>query len=170
MRALIFILLAAAFWVFLGSTLQWVAALAGLFMAVLLYFYLRKGLLSAIFVRGWGGWKNPFSAVVGIILYALAVVKSNLRVARLIMDFRRPVRPAVLKVYVGEMGELEQTIVGNSITLTPGTITVDFSDDGQYIYVHVLEADDVDAARRALLAHLETHFGKGLHWWKSPST
>ena len=168
MRALIFILLAAAFWVFLGSTLQWVAALVGVFMAVLLYFYLRKSLLSTIFDKGWGGWKDPISAVFGIVRYFWTVAISNVRVARLIIDFRRPFRPAVLKVYVGEMGELEQTIVANSITLTPGTITVDFSDDGQYMYVHVLEADDVDAARRALLGHLETHFGRGLKWWKSP--
>lgn len=168
MRALIFILLAAAFWVFLGSTLQWVAALAGVLLAGLLYFYLRGNLLSTIFERGWGAWKDPFSAIIGIVRYSWSVVIANLKVARLIIDFRRPVRTAILKVYAGEMGELEGTIVANSITLTPGTITVDFSDDRQYMYVHVLEADDVDAARQALLGHLETHFGKGLKWWKSP--
>ena len=103
-----------------------------------------------------------------MVRYSWAVAIANMRVARLIINFRRPVRTAILKVYAGEMGELEQTIVANSITLTPGTITVDFSDDRLYMYVHVLEADDVDAAKQALLSHLETHFGKGLKWWKSP--
>ncbi len=144
--------------------------MAGVFLAGLLFFYLRKNLSAGIFEKGRGGWKDPFAVVAGIARYFWAVVISNLRVARHIIDFRRPVRPAVLKVYTGEMGELEQTIVANSITLTPGTITVDFSDDGQYVYVHVLEADDVEAARRALVGHLETHFGKGLKWWKSPLT
>lgn len=161
-------ILAAAFWVFLGSTLQWVAALAGALMAGVLVWYLRRGSLSGSLSGRWTGWWNPIAAVVGILRYGWAVVMSNIRVARLIVDFRRPVRPAILKVYCGEMGELEQTIVANSITLTPGTITMDFSNDGQFLYVHVLEADDVEAARRALLGHLETHFGKGLHWWKLP--
>ena len=137
-------------------------------MAAALLWYLRQGPLSEALQGGWTGWTNPISAVFGILRYGLAAVMSNIRVARLIVDFRRPVRPAILKVYCGEMGELEQTIVANSITLTPGTISMDFSEDGQFLYVHVLEADDVEAARRALLVHLETHFGKGLHWWKSP--
>ena len=168
MRAFLFIFLAAAFWTFLGGTLQWVAALVGVLMAGFLYFDLRNGLMAKMFEKHPGGWQEPFSAVAGITRYFWAVAISNARVARLIIDFRRPVRPAVLKIHTGEMGDLEQTIVANSITLTPGTITVDFSDDGQYMYVHVLDADDVDAARRALLGHLETHFGKGLKWWKSP--
>ena len=167
MRALIFILLAAAFWTFLGSTLQWVAALAGVFLAGLLLHYLSKNLSTGIFEKGRGGWRDPFTAAAGVARYSWAVVISNLKVARFIIDFRRPVRPAILKVHIGEMGEMEQTIVANSITLTPGTITVDFSEDGQHIYVHVLEAEDADAARRALLDHLETHFGRGLNWWKS---
>ena len=108
------------------------------------------------------------SAVAAIARYGWAVALANVRVARLIVEFRRPVRSAILKVHVGEMGDLEHTIVANSITLTPGTITVDFSVDRQYLYVHVLEADDVEVARRDLLSHLETHFGKGLKWWKSP--
>ena len=168
MRALFFILFAAAFWVFLGSTLQWVAALAGVLMGVALYMYLRRGLLSGMFLGGWGGWSNPLSAVAAITRYGWAVAIANIRVARLIIEFRRPVRSAILKVHVGEMGDLEQTIVANSITLTPSTITVDFSPDRQYMYVHVLDADNVEAAREELLNHLETHFGKGLNWWKSP--
>ena len=168
MRALIFILLAAAFWVFLGSTLQWVAALAGVLMSVVLFLYLRRELLSGVFTEGWGGWTNPFSAAAGVARYGWAVALANVKVARLIVDFRRPVRSAILKVYVGEMGDLEHTIVANSITLTPSTITVDFSADRQYMYVHVLDADDVEAARRELVNHLETHFGKGLKWWKLP--
>ena len=105
------------------------------------------------------GWSRPLRLGCGA---------RQRKVARLIVDFRRPVRSAILKVYVGEMGDLEHTIVANSITLTPGTITVDFSPDRQYMYVHVLDADDVEVARRELLSHLETHFGEGLHWWKSP--
>ena len=168
MRVLIFIILSAAFWVVLGSTFQWAAALVGVLMAGVLYWYLSRGPLSDVFASSRGGWPNPLTAVVRMVRYGWAVVWANLRVARLIIDYRRPVSPAILKVYAGGMGEFEQTIVANSITLTPGTIAVDFSADGQYLYVHVLEGADVATARRELLNHLETHFGRGLNWWILP--
>ena len=166
MRAIVFVILAAAFWVFLGSTLQWAAALPGVLMAGALFWYLRRGPDGGVFRGSWTGWRNPFAAAAGIARYGWALAVANVRVGWLIVDFRRPVRSAILKVYCGEMGDLERTIVANSITLTPGTITVDFSDDGRHLYVHVLEAEVVEAARQELLAHLETHFGKGLQWWK----
>ena len=118
--------------------------------------------------RAGAGGRTPYLPWQESPRYGWAVVRANVRVARLIVDFRRPVRSAILKVYAGgEMGDLEHTIVANSITLTPGTITVDFSPDRKYMYVHLLDADDVETARRELLSHLETHFGKGLKWWKS---
>ena len=170
MRALIFIALIVALWVFLGSTLQWVAALAGTLIAVLLFLFLRKNLMANVFISGGRGWRHPLDATTGVARYAWAVMRSNFRVAFLILAFRRPLESAVLKLHIGEMGDLEQTILANSITLTPGTISVDFSEDCQFIYVHVLDVADIESARRELLDHLEIHFGKGLRWWISPST
>ncbi len=170
MRALIFIALTVALWVFLGSSLQWVAALAGLLMGVLLLLFTRRTLLAGTFTGGGKGWRHPLDAAIGMTLYAWAIVRSNLRVAFLLLSFRRPVRPALLRIHLGEMGEFEQTILANSITLTPGTISVDFSTDRRSLYVHVLDGADVDAARAELLDHLELHFGRRLRWWTSPST
>ena len=170
MRALIFIAFIVAFWVFLGNTLQWVAALAGTLMAVVLFLFLRKNLLAGVFISGGKGWRHPLDATSGVARYAWAVVRSNIRVAFLLFAFRRPLQSALLKLHIGEMGDLEQTVLANSITLTPGTITVDFSQDRQFIYVHVLDVADVESARRELLDHLEIHFGKGLRWWIYPST
>ena len=170
MRTFIFIALVVALWVFLGSTLQWVAALSGTLIAVVLFLYLRNNLMANVFISGGRGWRHPLDATIGVAHYAWAVMRSNFRVALLLLAFRRPLQSALLKVHVGQMGDLEQTILANSITLTPGTITVDFSEDRQFIYVHVLDVADVESARRELLDHLEIHFGKGLRWWISPST
>ena len=168
MRALIFILLAAVLWIILGNTLQWVEALAGVLMVGALYLYLRRVPLTGVFAKGWVWVMGPFSAIAGMVRFAWAVAKANWRVALIIINFRRPVRPAILKVNAGELGDLEQTIIANSITLTPGTITVDFSPDRQHMYVHVLDIDDIESGRQELLRHLEVHFGEGLKWWKLP--
>ena len=168
MRALIFIALVVALWVFLGSTLEWVAALAGLLIAVVLFLWFKQNLLSNVFITSGTGWRHPLEAIVAMALYARAVILANLRVASLILRFRRRVQPAILRIHTGEIGDLEQTILANSITIAPGTITIEFSPDRHYLYIHVLDVRDIGAAREQLLEHLEVHFGRGLRWWMSP--
>ena len=170
MRALIFVALVVALWVFLGNALEWVAALAGLLLAVTLFLGLRRSLLARIFVTEGTSWRRPLEIAIAALRYAWFMIVANLEVASLILRFRRRVQPAILRIHVGEMGDLEQTILANSITLTPGTIVVEFSQDRQYLYIHVVDIHDIEVAREQLREHLEVHFGEGLRWWKSPST
>ncbi|MGF1610190.1 MAG: Na+/H+ antiporter subunit E [Kiloniellales bacterium] len=64
------------------------------------------------------------------------IVKSNIAVARIILDPRLPIRPQVVRVKASQADDLGYTIYGNSITLTPGTVTIDVVDD--HIEVHAL--------------------------------
>jgi multicomponent Na+:H+ antiporter subunit E len=51
--------------------------------------------------------------------------------------FTGRIRPAMVKVPVEFKSQLGKTLLGNSITLTPGTLTVDARDDRNF-YVHTL--------------------------------
>ena len=168
MRAIYFIALIVALWVFLGSILEWVSVLAGLLMAVVLLFWLKRSALAGVFITEGTSWRRPLEILLGALRYAWVVMLANWRVATLVLRFRRRLRPAILRIHTGEMGDVEQTILANSITLTPGTITVDFSPDRRYLYIHVLDVEDIEVAREQLREHLEVHFGQGLRWWKSP--
>ena len=64
------------------------------------------------------------------------VIKSNLNVARIIVDPRLPLSPRLIKVSTSQDTDLAQVIYANSITLTPGTITRDIRD--HTIIVHAL--------------------------------
>ncbi len=57
------------------------------------------------------------------------IVKANLDVAWRIVQPRMPVRPHVLKVHAGQRSDLGRVIYANSITLTPGTVTIGVSGD-----------------------------------------
>lgn len=70
------------------------------------------------------------------------IVKSNLQVARLILTPRLPVSPQVFHVVPSQKSELGHVIYANSITLTPGTVTIGI--DGSRFAVHAL--DDAFAA------------------------
>jgi len=66
------------------------------------------------------------------------IVVANLQVARIILHPRLPIDPVVIRFRPPLTGDLAQTLLGNSITLTPGTITLDV--DGDEFVVHALTA------------------------------
>ena len=67
---------------------------------------------------------------------AWQIVKSNIDVARRIIDPRLPISPTVFTVPTSQGTELGQVIYANSITLTPGTVSLRVDKDG--IDVHAL--------------------------------
>ena len=66
----------------------------------------------------------------------LEIVKSNLHVTRLILSPDLPIRPQIIRGESSQASELGQVIYANSITLTPGTITLDIR--GGAVLVHAI--------------------------------
>lgn len=67
------------------------------------------------------------------------IIKSNLDVARLILSPSLPVAPRVIEVTASQTTAVGRVIYANSITLTPGTVTIDV--EGNRLRVHALTAD-----------------------------
>lgn len=74
------------------------------------------------------------------------VVRSSIEVARVVLTPSLPISPQVIEIEAGGLNPVDQAILGNSITLTPGTLTLDLHDDR--ITVHTL----TKAGARALVA------------------
>jgi len=75
---------------------------------------------------------------------AKEVVKSSLDVARIVIDPKLPISPQVVKIKASCTHPVDQAILANSITLTPGTLALDVH-NGE-ISVHTLTqagADDL---------------------------
>ena len=66
----------------------------------------------------------------------LEIAKSNIEVSKIILSGKLNIDPVMIRLKAGQSTEMGQVIYGNSITLTPGTITVDI-DDGELL-VHAL--------------------------------
>jgi len=73
------------------------------------------------------------------------IVVSNLRVARIVLSPQMPIAPAFLRMTPNVQGPRALTLLGSSITLTPGTLTVDV--DSQEIFVHALDAQSAQDVR-----------------------
>jgi len=72
----------------------------------------------------------------------LEIAKSNIDVARIILSGKMNIDPVMIRLKTGQTTEMGQVIYGNSITLTPGTITVDI-EDGELL-VHALTQSGAD--------------------------
>jgi multicomponent Na+:H+ antiporter subunit E len=73
------------------------------------------------------------------------IVKANIDVARLILNPRMPISPTIVRLKTTQKSELGRVIYANSITLTPGTVSIDI--DGSQIEVHALTRAAADALR-----------------------
>ncbi|MBI2878653.1 MAG: Na+/H+ antiporter subunit E [Candidatus Rokubacteria bacterium] len=78
------------------------------------------------------------------------VILANLQVAYVILHPRLPIAPVVVRFPTRLQGDLARATLGNSITLTPGTITIDV--DGEEFVVHALTRE---AAREVLSRTME---------------
>lgn len=116
---------------------------------------LKMGILSCIFVVYLASRLNiadeeghPVHLALGLILYIpwllWAIVKANIDVAKRVLNPSLPIDPCVVRVTGTQKTDLCRVIYANSITLTPGTVSLEL--DGEEIVVHALTqeaADDV---------------------------
>jgi multicomponent Na+:H+ antiporter subunit E len=72
---------------------------------------------------------------------------SNLRVLWDVLTPRHTSRPGIVGVPLAARTDLEITLVANLVSLTPGTLSLDISEDRQTLYVHVMFMDDIEAVR-----------------------
>lgn len=64
------------------------------------------------------------------------IIKANIEVSRLILDPKLPIAPRVITVKSSQKDDLGRVIFANSITLTPGTVSIDVK--GKDITVHAI--------------------------------
>lgn len=80
---------------------------------------------------------------------------SNLRVLWDVITPKQINRPGIIGVPLDARSDLEIFIVANLISLTPGTLSVDLSDDRRTLFVHVMFLDSVETSRAVIKEELE---------------
>jgi multicomponent Na+:H+ antiporter subunit E len=83
------------------------------------------------------------------------LIVANLRVAWHVVTPASFFKPGIVAVPLEPMSALEVTLLANVITLTPGSFSVDLSEDRRTLYVHVMDVDDPDQVRLHIKAEYE---------------
>ena len=133
-----------ALWMLLfWSADPWVIG-AGAFFALIISI-----LLVGIYPAGFGKVLSPIRWLFFLIylpFFFYYCIKANLDVAMRVIHPDVPIRPGIVKVRTTLNSDIAKTFLANSITLTPGTLTIDI--DGQDFYVHWINIDTDDVEKR----------------------
>lgn len=81
-------------------------------------------------------------AIVYVPWLLLAILRSNVDVALRILNPRLPVSPTLIRTRATQKTALGKVIYANSITLTPGTVSIDVEND--FILVHALSRESAE--------------------------
>ncbi len=143
-------------WVLLTGTLQGQELWAGVLVVGVTTALAGPRLEILAGVRLVPGAAVSLVTYLGYFFYALA--RANLDVARRVLTPSLPIRPAVVEVRTALTSRLGRLLLANSITLTPGTLSVDVR--GDRILVHWIDASpgtDLESATGAIAAGFERH-------------
>ncbi len=87
--------------------------------------------------------------------FIFELLHSNLRVFWDVITPGHISRPGIVGVPLRAETEIEILLIANMISLTPGTLSIDLSDDRRTLYVHVMFLDDPDRFRKSIKDGLE---------------
>lgn len=85
-----------------------------------------------------------------IIYFAWQLILANLRVAYEVLTPDLRMSPAIIAIPLDVKSGLEITLLANLITLTPGTLSLEVSEDNRFLYVHTMYFDEREAFVRSI--------------------
>ncbi|MDX1711527.1 MAG: Na+/H+ antiporter subunit E [Rhodovibrionaceae bacterium] len=138
--------------------LTW-GAVTGSFSAVSLAFGFVLGFIALWLPRWLWGETRYFrrfwlvARLIGVFLFELAM--SALSVLKLVVTPGHNYKPGILAVPLETRNGVEITVFANLITLTPGTLSIDVSQDRRTLYVHAIDIRDPEAEKRAMKTAFE---------------
>lgn len=90
------------------------------------------------------------------LLFLRELILSALKVAWLVVQPRLKLRPAIIAYPLTVTSDAQITLLANMITLTPGTLSVDVSDDQRTLYIHAIDLESREALIGEIAAGFET--------------
>lgn len=141
------------FWLLLNGSLAPDVLLVGVTAAFVIALMFGDGLAVLSEFRA---TPQAFIAAVLYLFYFLKeLVKSNLKLASLVLSPSLPLHPGIVKVRTKLKSRMGRMLLANSITLTPGTLTVELA--GEWLYIHwvTVESTDIDQATASIVAGFE---------------
>jgi multicomponent Na+:H+ antiporter subunit E len=147
------LLLLAASWLLIVSSVAAAELIAGAvaIVVIVLLTHRSRDLL--------GGLRMSLKALLFTPIYLMVflwqLIRSNLDIARRVLSPSLPINPGIVKVQTQLQSPMGKLILANSITLTPGTLTLDVEGNSLFVHWVDVKGSDVNEATQAIVAGFE---------------
>ena len=105
--------------------------------------------------------KRILSIICYVPIFFYECVKANLDVAYRVVHPKMPIKPGIVAIRTSLKSDVGKLMLANSITLTPGTLTLDVSEEHLFIHWINVESTDTEEASRLIGGRFEKHL-KGI--------
>lgn len=131
-------------WILLTSTLGWEELITGFIFSAFVAFFGY----SYFTERGFSGinLKKTAYFLLYIPVFFWEMIKANFDVAYRVVHPKMPIKPGIVRIKTNLKSDIAKLILGNSITLTPGTLTVEIVKDNLLIHWINVRTKDVSKA------------------------
>ena len=138
----VFNLLLAIVWVAITGSASFINLVFGFVLAAIALAIVRSSYGGVLYLG------RIRRILVLLLVFVCELAKSVWAVAVAVMSPRMDVKPGIFAFPLTVDRDFEITLLANLITLTPGTLSVDVSDDRKTLYVHALDCSDPETIRR----------------------
>ncbi|NMC38516.1 MAG: Na+/H+ antiporter subunit E [Bacteroidales bacterium] len=153
--------------VFILSLLFWLLLTFNFAIPNLIVGIIASLLCSAIFSKMYfnnvGKFLQPHRYLwflVYLVIFIWECIKANFDVAYRVLHPAMPIKPGIVKVRTTLKSDFAKTLLANSITMTPGTITVDIIGDEFYIHWIYVRSDDPEVYTGIITGVFEKYIKK----------
>jgi len=139
----------------LVNTLAWEEVLTGAVLAALVAaigctYFTRRGFTHF-------GPKKLFYLIIYIPVFFWEVVKANLDVAYRVLHPKMPIKPGIVLIKTELKSDTGKLALANSITLIPGTLTMDIAGDNLLIHWINVKSERPEEATRLIGSRFEPY-------------
>nr|WP_136249722.1 Na+/H+ antiporter subunit E [Ningiella ruwaisensis] len=110
------------------------------------------------------GVKRPLKAISYVLIVLKDIVVANIEVAILVVGPMARIKPGFVAIPLDIHQDLPITVLASTVTMTPGTVSCDISEDKKWLYVHVLnmpenEQEVIDLIKSRYESRVKEIFG-----------
>jgi multicomponent Na+:H+ antiporter subunit E len=137
-RQLLLNLLLAFIWMFLHNSWDPASFLIGYLLGLAMLYLLRRFLPNTFY------FSKVLATVSLVLLFLKELLLSGISVIKLLLNPKMEFRPGIFAFHTQLKSNIEITLLANLITLTPGTLTIEVSTEGNVLYIHAMDISDVE--------------------------
>lgn len=129
----------AFLWMFIKVSYDPISFIKGYLFGLLIIFVLRRYFHSRFYLfRVWSFIKLTF-------IFLKELVMSNITIVKIVLKPKLDMRPGIFALQTELTKDWQITLLSSLITLTPGTLVIDVSEDNKTLFVHAMDIGEVEA-------------------------